>query len=307
MDISGADLQHLQAVVRRLARWVEQRRQAKKERGEAEAYTLGITGGQGSGKTTIRRLLEQEIGKLGLRAAGFSLDDIYKTFAEREALRRDCPYFRYRGVYGTHDVELGTGVLQQLKSGQQGVLIPVFDKALHDGAGDRLPEEQWRTFSGPADVVILEGWCVGGRKQGAAQLEEPVCDIERDPQYDDAQGSFRRRINWELARYAGLFGEFDDLTVLQIPGIDSIYRWREQQERDLRDETGKGMDRGTVYSFVDYFIPSTIRYILPLGMDPALGASLVFLLDGGHRITGVQEFGSVQSRALAIDRWLARD
>jgi D-glycerate 3-kinase len=305
MDIPEAALQHLTAFAGRFARWIQARRSKKRQRGEPGAYVLGLTGGQGTGKTTLRCLLEQKLAELGLREAGFSLDDIYKTHAGREQLRRECSYFRFRGVYGTHDVDLGEQVLYQLKhGGDHAVAIPRFDKSLHGGAGDRLPQNQWRSFTGTADVVILEGWCVGGRQQSAAQLAKPVCDIERSPEYDDTAGSFRRRINAELAGYAGLFGELDDLAVLQIPGIEAIYRWRVQQERDLLAETGSGMDAGTVRSFVDYFIPSTIRYIMPLGVDPAQGASLVLLLDADHRISRVREFAPANPRELPVEEWL---
>lgn len=305
MGISAADLQHLTAVVAQFARWIERRRQEKIAHGKSGAYTIGITGGQGSGKTTVRRLLERELAGLGVKTAGFSLDDIYKTFEEREALRGECPYFRFRGVFGTHDVELGTRVLREVKyGGDQTVRIPVFDKSLHGGAGDRLPEDQWRTFGGPADVVILEGWCVGGCKQDEMLLAEPICDLERDPLYDDESGSFRGRIDEKLTDYAELFGELDDLIVLHIPDVNCIYRWREKQERDLREQEGSGMDAATLESFVDYFIPSTIRYVLPLGADPDQGATLVFMLDDDQRITGVREFTSTRPHEFDIEQWL---
>lgn len=45
----------------------------------------------------------------------------------------------WRGPPGTHDVELGIGVLEQLRQGQAAE-IPQFDKALQGGAGrSRVP------------------------------------------------------------------------------------------------------------------------------------------------------------------------
>mgnify|MGYP000356636036 CR=1 FL=1 len=93
-----------------LSEWVIKRVGEKRTR-VREAYVLGLTGGQGSGKTTLAKVLALLLDEQGYRAVDFSLDDIYKTYREREALRERFPCYKVRGPPGTHDVELGLRVI----------------------------------------------------------------------------------------------------------------------------------------------------------------------------------------------------
>ncbi len=303
LNLNPGDFDHLIPTIVQLAKWVLQRRQARFDSGVGGAYTLGITGGQGSGKTTIRRLLEYELQQAGLRTAGFSLDDIYKTLAEREKLQQTCPHYRFRGLFGTHDVGLGMSTLHSLKHGSSGTAqIPVFEKSIAQGKGDRLPLDVWHTAELPVDVVIFEGWCIGAQPVSDAELGSPCCPVESNPKYDDADGTFRQRINTELREYQALFGELSDLLVLHVPQIEAIHNWRLKQEALLRAQTGSGMDGELVARFVEYYIPSTIRYVLPLGENPVGRADLVLALDNKHRITTIKEVeGSTLVETAAAD------
>lgn len=69
-----------------------------------------------------------------------------------------------RGLPGTHDVELGRRVLQELSDiNSQGdgktIHLPIYDKSKFAGLGDRSTET--RPVNGPVDIVVFEGWCVG--------------------------------------------------------------------------------------------------------------------------------------------------
>ncbi|WP_255210702.1 hypothetical protein [Methylogaea oryzae] len=168
---------------------------------------LGINGGQGSGKSTLceflRLILEQGF---GLRVAGLSIDDIYKTRAEREQLAKTVhPLLLTRGVPGTHDVELGLGVIDALKQAEAGdsVAIPSFDKA----RDDRRQLDEWPRFRGKADVVVFEGWCVAAKPQDEIELAQPVNRLEAE---EDADGRWRRYVNQQLqGAYTELFGRLD--------------------------------------------------------------------------------------------------
>ena len=200
---------------------------------EERTLVLGLNGAQGTGKSTLARLLKQLLLRIhGMRAAILSLDDLYLTAAER--LRRAesiHPLLATRGVPGTHDTKLGTGVIHCLREGKP-IALPRFDKA----RDDRAPVAKWPPWEGRCDVVIFEGWCVGARPQRVDELDEPVNALERE---DDPSGDWRWYVNRELGgHYQSLFAELDLLVMLRPKGFDRVYAWREAQEARLREAGG---------------------------------------------------------------------
>ena len=203
----------------------------------ASPQVVAINGAQGSGKSTLALRLRELLGEQhGRRAVVLSIDDIYLPRLERERLAQDIhPLLRTRGAPGTHDVELGLRLLDQLRglgsathpssrhSGET-VRMPRFIKAIDD----RAPESQWTVMQGPVDMILFEGWCVGTPPQSEAELRQPVNELEAR---EDADGAWRRYVNEQLATiYPRLFSRIDRTIFLQAPGFDSIYRWRLEQE-----------------------------------------------------------------------------
>ncbi len=87
---------------------------------------IGLAGGQGTGKSTLSRLLERACDQVGIRACVLSLDDYYLPRAERLALaRRVHRLFETRGPPGTHDVALCRAQMTSL-SGNGEIDLPVF-------------------------------------------------------------------------------------------------------------------------------------------------------------------------------------
>jgi len=211
-----------------LAAWAHRQKQAGKP------LVLGVNGAQGSGKSTLcafLRLILREA--YGYNVAGFSLDDLYKTRAERQRMAAEIhPLFATRGVPGTHDVALGLRTLRALLAPDGGtVALPTFDKA----KDERRPQAEWPLFQGPADVVIFEGWCVGLRPQAAGELCRPLNDLERR---EDPFGVWRRQVNRQLeTAYAALFAQLDRLVFIQVPSMDCVFRWRGEQEEKLGAKT----------------------------------------------------------------------
>ncbi|WP_239651506.1 hypothetical protein [Neosynechococcus sphagnicola] len=124
-------------------------------------WIQGILGGQGTGKTTLALLLKLILEHLGYRVLTLSLDDLYKTYRDRQQLRAADPRLIWRGPPGTHDIDLGIQVLDQLRQPLAGQLIqvPRFDKSAWQGQGDRTSPE----IITPVDIVLFEGWFVGVR------------------------------------------------------------------------------------------------------------------------------------------------
>jgi D-glycerate 3-kinase len=220
--------------------------------------------------------------RIGLKTATLSLDDIYLPASEREQLARAVhPLLRTRGVPGTHEVELALRIFAALATDNT-VLLPVFDKALDD----RRPQSDWIRVQAPLDVVLFEGWCVGAVPQSDDELLQTVNALERD---EDASGVWRRYVNDSLAgSYQVLFREIDLLILLAAPGFDVVYRWRLEQENELRRAvSGRGEDVSSLMTdqqlqrFVSHYERLT-RHILSEMPDRA---DILVRLDAKRRKT----------------------
>lgn len=211
---------------------------------------LGLSGAQGTGKSTLARLLQRLLDRVcGLRTAVLSLDDLYLTRAARlQRAQAIHPLLETRGVPGTHDVDLGIRVLRRLREGKP-IALPRFDKA----KDERVPVAEWPPWEGRCDVTILEGWCVGARPQRPDELATPVNELER---IEDPTGDWRWYVNRELGRaYQALFAELDLLVMLRPPSFDHVYAWREEQEARLRAAGGgpEVMTPDAILRFVMHF------------------------------------------------------
>jgi D-glycerate 3-kinase len=193
---------------------------------------FGLCGAQGSGKSTLASGLAARFGSAGLQTAILSIDDLYKTKVDREALAREVhPLLRTRGVPGTHDIGLGLRALEQLDQDLPAEL-PRFDKS----RDDREPPERWAQAASGVELLLLEGWCVGAVPQETADLADPVNALERD---EDRDGGWRRYVNAALAGdYQRLFARLDGLALLAAPGFEVVEAWRQEQEQGLRRQAG---------------------------------------------------------------------
>lgn len=235
----------------------------------------GIGGGQGAGKSTLGQLLAQAGEIAGIRVQVLSIDDFYLTKAQRLRLATDVhPLLATRGPPGTHAIDLLRQTMRDLPR-TAGVRIPRFDK----GADDRRGFE---TLPAPADIVVLEGWCVGASAAAgsADDLASPINALERD---EDADGRWRKYVDAALADdYAALRDELEALVFLQVPGLDAVRRWRLQQEQER--PPAQRMTAIAVDRFVQHYERITRRMLAEL---PGT-ADIVVGLDERHRINNLR-------------------
>jgi D-glycerate 3-kinase len=215
----------------------------------------GILGGQGTGKTTLSEVLRLILGKLGYSTVSLSLDDLYKTYADRLELQKQDPRLIWRGPPGTHDIALGIAVLDELRSSQKGELaavknidIPRFDKSAWGGAGDRISPE---SVSG-LDIVLFEGWFVGVEPVVEAQLNQFLAGAPF-PIFTEGDRQFARDMNAKLWDYVPLWNRLDRLIVLYPQDYRVSQVWRNQAEREMMAAGKSGMTELEINRFVEYF------------------------------------------------------
>lgn len=198
---------------------------------EKRPIVVGIHGAQGTGKSTLTLFLREILARhRKCPTANFSLDDIYLTRAERKGLaERVHPLFITRGVPGTHDVALGQRVLDQLRSAgpDDSTPIPSFDKS----RDDRVPASAWPEFSGRAEVILVEGWCLGAQPEDDKALVAPINSLEAE---EDSSGIWRTYVNEQLkGEYRDFFSQIDCLVMLKAPSMRCVLEWRSLQEQKL--------------------------------------------------------------------------
>jgi len=257
-----------------LASWLIRQRRSEK------TTLLGINGAQGTGKSTLAEFLQFSLTEhQNWHVAVLSIDDFYLTADERKKLGKTVhPLLKTRGVPGTHDLQLLSGYIRRLRSlgTNTELALPRFDKA----RDDRAPAGIWPVVTGPIDLIILEGWCVGSTPQTPDALLKPINQLERDM---DPDGKWRYFVNEQLQRgYADLFAKLDYLFFLRAPDFDAVFRWRLEQEKKLAEKSPKDsagiMNRDQIAKFIQYYERLTRANFVSL---PKI-ADIVLELDQNH-------------------------
>ena len=239
---------------------------------------IGLSGGQGSGKSRITEMLRFILKKrYGLELCVFSIDDFYKTKNERKKMSKKIhPLFLTRGVPGTHDINLINKTFKSLKKRSfNSVLIPRFDKL----TDDRFKKSQWTKVKKPPNVIIFEGWCVGARHQKINVLKKSLNVIEK--KYD-SNFRWRKNVNSQLkGRYKKLFNKIDKLVYLKAPSFNHIFKWRLLQEQKLKltSKNKETMSKSKVREFIMFYERITRQMM----KDFSKISDLTIFLDKSHR------------------------
>jgi D-glycerate 3-kinase len=238
---------------------------------------IAIQGGQGTGKTTLGHWLNHQLAAAGLSTVGFSLDDFYRSAAERgeiAAAHAGNPYYQLpRGMPGTHRTEALLDALQKLRRGDD-MDLPRFDKSLLAGRGDIASEVL--AVRGRQHLVLFEGWCAGIPPATAAEVialsrriaasDPALPSPPLDPEHLSA-------VLAHVPAYQPAWALIDYWIVLRPDSPALHLVWREQQEAELRARTGQGLSPAEVQDLVRHFLPFTylcyerIRADLCIGID----------------------------------------
>ena len=244
---------------------------------------IGLTGGQGTGKSTISNILKIILKEAyNLETVIFSIDDFYKTLHDRKILsKKISKLFLTRGVPGTHDTKMIYQCIKNLKKNKfKKINIPKFDKSLDD----RLKKNKWLKVKKKPQIVIFEGWCVGVKAQKNKDLISPINELEKQK---DTKKIWRQKVNSELKNdYKKTFNLIDKLIFLKVPSFNYVYKWRLLQEKKLRI-TGKGnktMTDKQIENFVMYYERLTKHMLKTLSKK----ADTVISIDKKHRLKSIK-------------------
>ena len=246
---------------------------------------IGLSGGQGTGKSTITSILKFIFKKqYGLNLCVFSLDDFYKTKIERVRMSKSIhPLFLTRGAPGTHDLKLLNKVIKKLKKKNfKTVLIPKFDKSIDD----RFKKTKWQIIKTPPQIIILEGWCVGAISQKKSELTRPINNIEKKL---DTKLIWRNKVNNLLKNeYKIFFKKIDKLVYLKAPDFNHIFKWRLIQEQKLKltSKSKKIMSKNQIKEFIMFYERIT-RHMMK---NYSKISDLTIFLDKNHRSKKMRKF-----------------
>lgn len=216
--------QQLTAIYWPLAQWIN-----KIKKQASRPVVFGISGAQGSGKSTLCGLLKYILeSEYNYSVVHFSLDDFYLSKLERIQLAKQLhPLFITRGVPGTHDIMLCNKIIKQLINQQQNeaIFIPRFDKRNDDR------NHKWQKIINKIDIVLFDGWCLGAKPQTSEQLIHPINELEKN---EDQDGRWRHRVNQFLANeYQTLFKLIDKWINIKINQFNQVFQQRKLQEKKL--------------------------------------------------------------------------
>ncbi len=232
-------------------------------------FVQGILGGQGTGKSTLTQILQMILQQLGHQTVGLSIDDLYLTYDERQALQRQDPRLVWRGPPGTHDVDLGLQVLNAIKQAdaKAQIELPQFDKSLYAGQGDRTSSIR---VAAPT-IAFFEGWFVGARPVADAVFERAQTPLP-DPIITDTDKAFARDCNQKLRSYLPLWDTLNSLIVLCPEDYRLSQQWRQAAEHGIKAQGKPGLSDRDIKAFVTYFWkalhPDLFISPLTLGIHP---------------------------------------
>jgi len=201
----------------------------KKYKKKDNTLVISLSGGQGSGKSTIAQILKLILIKnFKLKVTSFSLDDFYKTQQQRKRMSISIhPLFLTRGVPGTHDHKMLLNIIKKLLSLKfKSLKIPKFDKS----KDDRFKKSMWQKVNSKPDIIIFEGWCIGAKPQSLNVLKKPTNHLEKNL---DIKLTWRKKVNNELkTNYKKIFKFIDYKIFIKVPSFRYVFKWRKLQKKN---------------------------------------------------------------------------
>ena len=259
--------------------WIAKKAEKKR------SYIVGLSGGQGSGKTTISSIISIILRKyFKLNVFTISIDDFYKTRKERFSLSKKIhPSLMTRGVPGTHDINMMLDFFKRLKRKEfKSLKLPKFNKAIDN----RYNKKLWHSLKKRPDIIIFEGWCVGAKAEKNNTLKKSINSFEK---FRDKKLIWRRYVNKQLqSKYKQLYDQLNCLLYIKSNNFNLLRNWRIKQENKLRlknkrSNSNKIMSNKEVINFMNTYQRVTQNMFKTV---PKV-ASIILNLNTNHQIKSV--------------------
>ena len=208
--------------------------------------TLMIAGSQGSGKSTLSLLIKTYFKKFYKKdVVILSIDDFYLSSHQRKQLanKSKTNLFKTRGVPGTHNLKSLNNSIDKLKANKFPVYLPVFDKVTDNKKNYTLKVNK-------ADLIILEGWCVGTKPVEPSYLKKNINELEKK---SDPDMIWRTSYNQALIEYQKLFNKFNYYIFIKLPDWKYVINWKYKQELNLRSLRSDNHLKKKLYIFIQYY------------------------------------------------------
>lgn len=212
----------------------------------SQPFILGISGGQGAGKSTLCTALDATLSERGHSSLTLALDDFYLSKAARLDLAETVhPLCATRGVPGTHDVARLGDAIDRLAtiSETAPLLLPRFSKSHDDCQADAEITQR-------PDFVFLEGWCVGAHASCIAPQPQNQWEAAKDP-----HGVWKKWTHDAAQDYQPLWDKCDAMLLLRQENFDAVIdsRWIQEKGNAARSGVWQFETRAAVAEFCAHY------------------------------------------------------
>ena len=242
-----------------------------------------ISGPQGSGKTTISKLLKVVIEKIyKKKVMVLSIDDYYLSKKKRiELSKKVHPLLITRGVPGTHNIKKLKDHINQFIENRFPIRTLTFNKLTDDVL-------KKRRIIKSADILLLEGWCCGSKPITKKYLHKNINNLEKQL---DNKNKWRSYYNSFLKKeYSELFSKFKKKIYIKPPSFIHILEWRYKQEKQnaLIEKKKIFMSKKELEYFIQHYEKQTKWMIKTMPAE----ASMVIKIDKNQKIENIIKIDS---------------
>ena len=221
----------------------------EKSEGNNGPFMVGLSGGQGSGKTTLSEKLEELLIRDKVSCCVLSLDDFYLSKAKRRELAIQIhPLAFTRGVPGTHDVKLLKEILANLS--EPNLTSKVKNSYLLKIIRRSLAQRKMENLLTFPRIILIEGWCIGAQPSFLTKSPKTSWEKKNDP-----EGLWKSWTRKESRKYLSIWQTLDFMIFIKQDDFEHVVNNRWNQEIKNFEKVGAkpSFSRQDITAFCHHF------------------------------------------------------